>query len=169
MALFGTGRDASTFRRMSRELMHNIISQQCVFYKFTIDKTITNMYGEASGGRFYKEPVIFNCLVDRGDKGSPTSDFGVTTTQNVDFAFLRDDLEDANLVPEVGDIIMYYEAYYEVDNVNENQYALGKDPEHPYSPNPLNSGLENFGYNVSIVCNTHMTPVDKVNIINARL
>lgn len=170
MALFGSGRDASLFRRISRELMGNIISQQCVFYKFSLDKTTTNMYGEASGGRFYKEPIILNCLIDRGDLSSPIDNgFGVDVNQKVNFAFLRDDLVDISLLPEVGDIIMYYEAYYEVDNVNENQYALGKDPEHPYSPNPLNSGLENFGYNVSIVCNTHMTPVDKVNIINARL
>lgn len=169
MAIFGSGRDASIFRRISRELIHDIISQQCVFYKFSINKTTTNMYGEASGGRFYKEPVILNCLVDRGDKESPTSDLGVDTSQQINFAFLRDDLVDAVLVPEVGDIIMYYENYYEIDNVNDNQYALGKDPDHPYSPNPLNTNLENFGYNVSIICKTHLTPSDKVNIIKSRL
>ena len=63
MALFGSGRDASLFRRISRELMGNIISQQCVFYKFSLDKTTTNMYGEASGGRFYKEPIILNVAI----------------------------------------------------------------------------------------------------------
>ena len=168
-SLFGSSRDVSAFRRLNRELMGDIITQQCAFYKFAIDETSTNMYGEASGGRFYKEPVLLNCLILRGDQENPTSDFGVDTEQNVKFSLLRDDLTDANLVPEVGDTIMYQEAYYEVDNVITNQLKLGKDPDYPNSENPLNPNLEEFGYNVSIICNTHMIPSDNVNIIKSRL
>jgi hypothetical protein len=61
---------------------------------------------------------------------------------------------DANLVPEVGDIVMYNEGYYEVDGTNANQFFSGKNPDYPYEPNPLNPGLENFGTSVSIICNT---------------
>jgi hypothetical protein len=32
----------------------------------------------------------------------------------LDFYFLRDDLVDANVVPEVGDIILYQKGYYGV-------------------------------------------------------
>ena len=37
----------------------------------------------------------------------PTSDFGVDYSREVEFKFLRDDLVDSTLVPEVGDIILY--------------------------------------------------------------
>jgi hypothetical protein len=63
---------------------------------------------------------------------------------------------------------MYYESYYEVNQVNTNQYFVGKDTDHPYSENPLNPGLENFGYNVSVVCKTHLVPADLVNITKER-
>ena len=169
MAIFGSARDNSLFRKMNRELLGNIISQQCAFYKFAIDKTITNMYGEASGGKFYKEPVLLNCLIEREDQQQPTSELGVDSTWNITFSLLRDDLVDANILPEVGDIIMYLESYYEIDNINKNQFHVGKDPDYPNSPNPLNPNLEQFGYNVSVICKTHMVPSDRVNIIKSRL
>jgi hypothetical protein len=58
MALFGQSRDISIFRHINRELMQNIISQQVVFYKVNVQETITNMYGEASSGRSFNEPVL---------------------------------------------------------------------------------------------------------------
>ena len=55
----------------------------------------------------------------------------------------------ANLVPEVGDIIMYQEGYYEVDNTNANQFFVGKNPDYPFTDdqgnNPLEDDLANFG------------------------
>jgi len=60
MALYGQMRDISMFRFVNRELMHNIISQQIVFYKCNIIETKTNMYGEASQGRVFEEPVLLS-------------------------------------------------------------------------------------------------------------
>ena len=39
MALYGGQRDISLFRHVNRELIGNIISQQCAYYKFKIDET----------------------------------------------------------------------------------------------------------------------------------
>ena len=75
----------------------------------------------------------------------------------------------ANLVPQVGDIIMFQEGYFEVDNVVNNQLFVGKDPDYPNSVNPLNPGLQNFGWDISILCKTHYVPQDRVNITKARL
>lgn len=169
MALFGSSRDVSLFRHLNRELISDIITQQCIYYKFKLDETKVNMYGEASGAKFYNEPVIFNVLISRDDQTQPISDFGVDFAWNPEFRFFRDDLVDANVVPEVGDIIMYQEAYYEVDNTNANQYFSGKNPDYPNNTNPLNPGLENFGTSVSIICKTHYVPSDKVQITKERL
>ena len=170
MALYGGARDISLFRTLNREVLGNIVTQQCVYYKLRLNETKVNMYGEAAGARYYKEPVIFNALIERGDQEYPDDDIlGVNFNRSLDFKFFRDDLVDADVVPEVGDIIMYYEGYYEVDSTVGNQYFVGKDPRYPYNTNPLNPGLENFGANLSIICKTHYTPADKVQITKERI
>ena len=58
MALYGGARDISFFRNINRELMGNIISQQCVYYKFDLGETKVNIYGEASKGKYYHPPII---------------------------------------------------------------------------------------------------------------
>ena len=169
MALYGTSRDVSLFRHINRELLHDIITQQCVYYQFKTAETKVNIYGKSADAKYYTEPVILNMLVDRGDNTSPTGDMGVDYDRPMTFKFFRDDLVDANLVPDVGDIIMWYEGYWEVENTNANQLFVGKDPDYPYNPNPLNPGLENFGTNLSIMCVCHYVPADKVGITKERI
>ena len=169
MALFGGQRDTSLFKKINRELMGDIISQQCSFYKYQVGKTRVNIYGEASDGRYFTDPVIFNALIVRQDQEYPESDLGVDFKWGIEFRFLRADLVDANLVPEVGDIIMYQDGYYEVDSTNANQYFMGKNPDYPNEPNPLNPGLGKFGANLSIICNTNYIPGDMLGITRERL
>jgi hypothetical protein len=169
MALFGTQRDVSLLRHLNRELLWDIISQECAYYQFNYSDTKVNMYGEASGAKYYRDPVLLNMLVERGDASSPTSDMGVDYERSMVFRFFRDDLVDANVIPQVGDIIMWYEGYWEIDNVNDNQLFVGKDPDYPYNENPLNPGLENFGTNLAVICFGHYVPADKVQITRERL
>ena len=158
MAIFGGRRDIDTFKIISKELVNDVISQQCGYYKVVLQDTKSNIYGE-SQNKTYIGPVLFNCLIERGDYAAPVDEFGVDTTRDVTFRLLRDDMIDANVVSEVGDVILYNELYYEVDNVNNNQLILGKDDQYAYS-----DGLENFGNNYSIVLVCHMTRADKLNI-----
>ena len=164
MALFGSGRDFSMMRHVNRELMGNVITQQASFYKYKLEETKVNMYGEAAGEKFFDGPYIFNCLINRRDQEYPDSDLGVNFQWGITFAFLRDDLVDSMYVPEIGDIVLYQEGYYEIDTLNANQYFVGKNPDYPNNTNPLNPGLEKFGANISIVADTHYVPADKFNI-----
>jgi len=184
-ALYGGKRDISLFRHLNRELMGDIVSQECVYYKLKLAETKVNIYGESAGAKYYYNPIILSCLIDHQPQEFPDDEFGVQFHRLVNFKFLRDDLlnrtkdfnEDfdqgnyfgADLVPEVGDIIMYYEGYYEVDDVIGNQYFMGKDPDYDYATNPINPGLGNFGSDLSIICKTHYTPADKVSIEKARI
>ncbi len=169
MALFGRQRDINLFTTITRELMGDVITQQIAYYKYKLEETVSNIYGEAANGKFYSDPVLLNCLIERSDQEYPESDMGVDFNWSVTYKFLREDLVDANVVPEVGDIIMYYNNYYEVDDTNANQYVLGKNPDYNYAQNPLNPNLELFGANYSIICNTHIVPADKVEITKERL
>jgi len=173
MALYGQMRDISMFRFVNRELMQRIISQQVVLYKCNVTETVTNMYGEASQGRVFEEPVNLFSLIEVGDQTAPIQDNIVGFRWPVTFKFLRDDLVDANVVPAIGDFIMWNEGYYEIDNENIVQYFVGKDPDYNYldsnGNNPYETDLGQFGYNVSVICTTHYVPADRVGIINQRL
>ncbi len=185
MALYGTQRDISLFRHLNRELMGDIITQQCAFYKYKVEETKVNLYGEAAEEKYFMGPVLLNCLIERSDQEYPETDLGTDFNWGAKFKFLRDDLlsaaEDFNanfapadhnygaeLVPEVGDIILYNEGYYEVDNVISNQYYMGKNPDYPNQPGNWNPDLEDFGSNISVICNTHYIPGDKVGITRER-
>jgi hypothetical protein len=64
---------------------------------------------------------------------------------------------------------MYYEDYYEIEqSFDQSQLWSGKDPNYNYQQNPLNPGLENFGYNVSVNCVAHYVPADKVGLTKER-
>ena len=195
MALYGQARDISMFRYINRELMGNIISQQAAFYKLRLSQTNFNMYGEAAEQKYYDGPILLYTLIDLPDQEWSTDDLGVNFNWKPTFRFLRDDLlnkledynEDtiygANLVPQPGDIILYETAYYEVTSTNAAQYFVGKDPDYPNSPQPSNPagatyplpsplwnpGLDEFGYNVSIICQTTYIPADKVGITFERM
>ena len=195
MALYGGARDISMFRRVNRELMGNIISQEVIFYKYNVTTTKTNMYGESVEGRNFADPIILFALVTLGDPESPTSDLGVDYTWPITFRFLKDDLISkfdsanqgqgfgpfqaqpiqygASIQPAVGDVINYQNGYWEIDNTYDSQYFVGKDPQYPYydanDENPLNNGLENFGYSVEVRCDCHYVPSDRLNIIKSRM
>ena len=67
-----------------------------------------------------------------------------------------------------GDLIMYQNGYYQIDNIIANQYIVGKNPDYPNEPNPLNSGLSSFGSNFSVKCKAHYEPADKFGITQER-
>jgi hypothetical protein len=50
MALYGTSRDVSLFRHINRELLHDIISQQCVFYQLQATETKVNTFDPIAFG-----------------------------------------------------------------------------------------------------------------------
>lgn len=162
--MFGGSRDAYLIRKLNRELMGNIISQQASFYKQNLEKTKTNIYGEEVGGKFYEGPFIFSCLIERGDQNYGSKEYGVSFAREITFAFLKQDLQDGGIFAEPGDIILFEEGYYEIYSTVENEYFLGKNPQYPNEGNPLNDGLENYGDSYSVICKSRYIPADKINI-----
>lgn len=163
MALYGTLKDIAMFTGVAREIIDDIVTQQIGYYKVILPNTPANVYGEALV-KDYIGPVLINCLIDRGVFNVNATDFGPDSVRDASFRFLRNSLITANIVPEVGDIVMYNELYYEVDNTNENQLILGKDSDYTYS-----TGLENYGNNFSIILTTHLTTPERLGIQRFRL
>ena len=163
MALFGSFRDIGTFKVFTKELVEDIISQEIGYYKIMLEDSPVNVYGEGMN-KYFIGPVLIPCLIERGEFQKESTDYGPDTRRDVVFRFFRDHLIEANVVPEVGDVVMYNEGYYEIDNVNENQYILGKDPNYIYS-----DALQGFGETYSIILTGHYSSPDKLGITQERL
>ena len=162
MALFGGKRDVSFIKSISKELINDIIQTEVAYYKFALEQTKINVYGEAPGKNYY-EPLKIASLINRQDQSWSSDDFGPDVNQIIDFRFLKQELVDINLVPEVGDLILFRNNFYEVDSIIENQLFMGKDPDYA-----LSTETTNFGGSFSITVNTHISRVEKLNLIPLR-
>ena len=70
------------FQKVNRELMGNIITQQCALYQFKLEETKVNIYGESAEEKYYDGPFLFNILIDRGDQQYAENLEGVQFQQN---------------------------------------------------------------------------------------
>ena len=160
--LFGSNRDFDLLVNINRELLHDLVEQEVLYHKLSLEDTEVNLYGESLAKSFWNA-VKLNCLITRGDQVIDIDTFGPDLGRDDSFAFTRQDLVDANTVPEVGDIVLWHEDYYEVDTVRENQLFVGRD-----SSYNLTKYGHRFGSSVSIIVDCHLTRTDKVGITRAR-
>ncbi len=163
MALYGGSRDISFIRHINKELINNIIEQQVGYYILALDKTPSNLYGE-SLQKTYNDPVLVNCLIERTPPTWTETDLGTDVTQDITVRFLRDILVDIQLVPKVGDIVLWEESYYEISSLIENQLVVGKDPSYSYS-----SSTDDFGSSISIIVTAQYIRPEKVGLSKERL
>ena len=125
MARFNLDRDIRFFRDISRELVDSVISTSVVLYKLIIDESGTNLYGESLRKTYY-QGVETTAMIEREDTSVNYEGFGSDQGQNVEFRFNRFTLEDKGFYPEIGDIVYHNDAYFEIDNVREDQLIGGQ-------------------------------------------
>ena len=155
MALFGRERDVNLFHTLNDELIKDLIQTEVAYYKFALEKTKVNVYGEAPGKNYY-EPMKIACLIDREDQAWSSDDFGSDVNQAHKFSFLKQELKDI-------DLLLFRNNFFEVDGKIENQLILGRDPDYAISKETTN-----FGDSFSIIINTHISRVEKLNLIPLR-
>jgi len=107
----------------------------------------------------YYTAVKLNCLITRGDQVIDIQEFGPNLGREASFAFIRRDLQDVDLVTEVGDIIEWHNDFYEVDTVRENQLFYGRDNNYN-----LTSYGSRYGESISLIVDCHLTRADRVGI-----
>ena len=162
MALFGGSRDISLFHTINKELIKDLIQTEVAYYKFALEQTAINVYGEAPGKNYF-EPMKIACLIERDDQAWSSDDFGSDINQSIKFNFLKEELRNINLIPEIGDLLLFRNNFYEVDSKTENQLILGRDPDYAISTETTDHG-DSF----SILLNTHISRVEKLNLIPLR-
>lgn len=160
MALFGTNRDAKFLASVNSEIINSIVDTEIEFFQMDIETSNSNIYGE-SESKSYLDSLLLPCLITKNEKTANMDDYGHNYSREIQFAVSRDMLEKANFYPEVGDIVFWDNEYYEIGNVDANQYFAGKNPE--TWPNG-----DSHGYSVSILCNAHITKLSTQQIKNIR-
>ena len=139
MARFALGRDINFFKSISRELVDAVIETNVVLYKLIIGASKTNLYGESLSKTYY-QGVECPAVIERSDTSVNYEGLGSDQGQSVEYRFNRFTLEDKGFYPEIGDLIYHNHAYFEIDNVREDQ-LIGGRPDEKYS----------------IICSTIMT------------
>ena len=160
--LFGSNRDFDLLVNINRELLHDLVEQEVLYHKLSLEDTEVNLYGESLAKSFWNA-VKLNCLITRGDQVIDIDTFGHDLGREASFAMIRKDLEDKSILPEVGDIIQWQNDFYEVDTVRENRLFLGRDNKYN-----LSSYGSSYGGSLSIILDTHLTRADRVGISEVR-
>jgi hypothetical protein len=147
MPRFVTERDFLFFQHINREIVVDVVDVEVILYKIIQDIANVNIYGESTTKPRYRG-ISLNALI-KYPKIQPASEgFGYDAAQpGVEFRFVRKLLQDVDVYPEVGDIILYNENYYEIDNTNEIQLIASRPD-----------------YNHNIICETHLTRKSSLNI-----
>ena len=143
-------RDLNLVAQFNSELMGDIIENIIQVFKISPNETKTNIYGETASetGKWYYPAIQISALVERTDMNADYDDFGPNRSQDYIFKMREKMLQQLNFYPEIGDIILFNDRYYEVDNVVQEQ-LLGGQPDKSHS----------------IICNTHYTKFTSLNVL----
>ena len=151
MPKFFNAKDLDFIKTISEEVVDYLVEQAVVLFKVSVGETKTNLYGE-SLGKVWREPSTLMCIVDREPINIVYEGFGADRQGTVEFRFNRQRIREESYAvpkvrdingtlipteaiqnltvgyPEIGDVILYDEIYYEIDNVREPQW-IGGSPE----------------------------------------
>ncbi len=151
MPKFFNAKDLDFIKTISEEVVDYVVEQAVVLFKVSVGETKTNLYGE-SLGKVWHAPATLMCIVDREPMNVVYEGFGADKQQAVEFRFNRERLRETSYsvpkvrdingtlipadaiqntqygYPEIGDIILFDDIYYEIDNAAESR-LIGGQPE----------------------------------------
>ena len=147
MPKFVSSRDFEFFQHINKEISAEIIDTLVILYKLNLDYVNTNIYGESTEKISYTGIELSAFIDYRDNVAISDAGFGIDQTQEAEFRFVRSILEERHIYPEIGDIVGYNDAFYEINNIKEVQLIAGRP-----------------GYNESIICETHLTRRSNIQI-----
>lgn len=164
MPLFNSKRDAGLLLGVNREVMRGFSSVEVAVYQLDLNQTDVNIY-EESNNRAYQPPIRLYSQVILESKTSAGDNF-LDFTRTFQAGFLREDLIEANVYLQEGDIIEYDGGYYEIDQLSESNYWSGRNPE--TSIGTQEGDWVDHGYVVSVVASCHLTRTNRLQIVDKR-
>lgn len=105
----------------------NFAGMKVGYFKCDLDNTVANMYGE-SMEKWYYPPMEIKCLIERTALSYVDADYGSDPTQNITVSIPKLTVEQFNFTPEVGDIVVDRDRYYEVTSTDAQFYTAAGSP-----------------------------------------
>lgn len=153
MSLFVTDKGFAFMNHINTALVDRVVQNSVVLYKISLQnsgrvsgKRGRNLYGEVVN-KDYQAGTQLYALIETEDQTITQEGFGSDINQNIRFGFHRQTMENVDVYPEIGDIIEWNDAYFEIDHVIENT---------------IFGGVTDF--KVGFVCETHMTRRSRLQI-----
>jgi hypothetical protein len=146
MPKFISDRDVAFFKGIAREVVDVVVENTIVLFKVNLTDTVVNLYGESVNKTWHPGVELF-ALIDKEAQSVEYEGFGPQSNQQIKFKLDRFMCEEKNSYPEIGDVIYFNNAYFEIGNVAEVQFSGG------FSKN-----------NFSVVCSTFMVSRATLNI-----
>jgi hypothetical protein len=132
-------------------------NQNVVYYKINLEQTVTNMYGE-SLEKWYYQGVRVPCNINREATTNQDDEFGVEIFQNITVSIPRAIAQGYNFLPEVGDILMDRERYYELNSLDSQFFTIP-------GTGAANGVSGTTGQTIMYVLSCYLTRITKLNII----
>jgi len=166
---FSPGDDVNLQISSITEGYKRLQSIQVAYYKILPAQSQVNIYGESTV-KYYYEPIMLKCYLERSDEVYTIEEYGPDNTQQIKFFFAHVMLEQVGVLPEVGDIILDRERYYEIHNVNENLIDFGNDNNYLMNANNFDEApLFKRGQSIVFELDSHMTRVTRLNLMPYKL
>jgi hypothetical protein len=147
-------RDMNLLSSVNSELIGDIIECVVQLFKIAPYETSINIYGESDNekGKVFYPAINLTGMIERSDINTETQGYGPDRKQDIIYRFRERDCIITNYFPEIGDLVLYNERYYEIDNVVQEQF-LGGHPDKSWS----------------IIVNTHYTRLSKINLVERQI
>ncbi len=124
-------KEITLFDAFNEELIDELIGQTVDIYKISVERSDENMYGESTTKHF-EQGFRVNCLINYNEPEFTGVEGHTDKNDSIEMYFHRNTLDDADFLPEIGDIVDWNDMYFEINGVNEQQLIHGH-PEYKHS------------------------------------
>jgi hypothetical protein len=137
----------------------NFTGMKVGYFKCDLDNTVANMYGE-SMEKWYYPPMEIKCLIERTALSYVDAEYGSDPTQSITISIPKLTVEQFNFTPEVGDIVVDRDRYYEVTSTDAQFYTAAGTPISAQSANAT-------GNLIIYILNCSLTRMTRLNILES--
>lgn len=126
MPLFNSAKDIKLFNTINKELIDNIIDTTIIYLKLDAQKMHANVYGQTTK-KIYKNPVRIAAMINNLQPTSALQTIGmINKERQIIVSFNNAMLRQANINPQVSDIVQYNNSDYQIYQVISNKYIGGQ-------------------------------------------